>query len=163
MWKGIWTTLCLCVMPLFFVIALSGLIWDRGERGWAYFGKSFETGIYSGLFFLVTTKFVTDAVGLSPGNWLQMLTLVGIGFAIYFAVKDLDWPWRLVGFALANVCIIANFYESSMINHAARIASRAESDIDLKNSARYFVKRIRQTDDSWDRFPARCHCGLPGR
>jgi hypothetical protein len=152
MWVGIGTTLCLTVFPLFFSATFAGLIWHNGYRGWNFIGKSIELGIYSALIFLVLTKSVSGAVGISPGVGYQLVTLAGLGAALYWGLKDARLPWRLLGFALASILMFVNFAESSHIMNAGRRASLAKTNQEYQSVAHYFEKRIARTHNQVDRF-----------
>lgn len=152
MGQGILTTLCLTACPLFFATMLSGLIWDRGNRGGAYFGKSIELGIYSALFFLVMTKFVSNSVGTSPGLTYQLMTLAGIGFALYLGLTERRAVWRIAGFLVCSLSIAANFIESSHIHDSWRFAQNARTAQELQTATRYTEIRLAQTNDPWLRY-----------
>ncbi len=152
MWVGIGSTLCLCVLPLFFTAVFAGLIWDRGARGWQFFGKSIELGIYSSLIFLVGTKWISFDVGPSPGNLIQLLTIAGLMTALFFGLKDWDWQWRIAGFLIANVVVFWNFHESGKINRAVRIASQASSVGEQERAVQCLQKRVDVTQHEYDRY-----------
>lgn len=152
MWVGIGTTLCLTVLPLFCSAMFAGLIWQNGDRGWSFIGKSIELGIYSALAFLVITKSVSGAIGTSPGPGFQLLTLAGLGIALYWGLKDAKVGWRISGFMLANVVMFLNFAESSHIDNAARRARLAKTDQELATAAHYFEKKVSNSNDQYDRF-----------
>lgn len=152
MWIGIGTTLFLTVLPYLFAATFAGLIWQNGHRGGAFIGKSIELGIYSSLIFLVLTKSVSDAIGLSPGLGIQVFTLGGLGLALYLGLKEAGLPWRLFGFALASVVIFWNFAESSHIRNAAGRARTAQTTEEYRSAAHYFEKKIARTRNQDDRF-----------
>lgn len=149
---GIGTTLCISVLPLFFAITFAGHLWDQGNRGFVFGCKSAEFGIYAGIFFLILSKFVTDATGLRPHLFFQLATLFGVLVALYFAINDWNWPWRILAFVLATICIMSNMYEGERINASVGVLDDAQSDEELRDLKYLLVEKVSRKDDGYDRF-----------
>ena len=152
MWEGIGITLCLSVVPLFLSTVFSGMIWRRGARGFAHFGKTIEIAIYSALALLIGLKFFSPQVGFSPGVLIQLITLCGLGYGIFFAFRDSRWYWRILGFIVVHVVFFGNFIESARIASASRFAATAKSPAEFKRAANYIERQHFQSNAPYNRF-----------
>lgn len=152
MWFGIFTTLFLSVLPLFFATTYSGKVWDSGSRGWSFFGQSFEGAIYFTLIFLICSKWSVPKIMMPPQLGFQLATLAGIALALYFAATDKTWRWRVAGCLIASICVFFNFAESNKIRNASRLVQVAKSEDDFRQAASYTRKKIHQQGDNADRF-----------
>lgn len=152
MWEGIGITLCLSAIPLFLATSFAGMIWQRGHRGFSFFGQSFELGIYSALFMLMFTRTFSFQIGLFPGWLTHGATLTGMILAIWFALSQKPWYFRILGFVLANLAVFGSFAMSSRIVESGNMARRAESNADYQTAARYLEMLAEQRDNSYARF-----------
>ncbi|MEM8681198.1 MAG: hypothetical protein AAGF97_17765, partial [Planctomycetota bacterium] len=151
-WRGIWLTLCIAVLPLFLAGSFASWIWCKGNRSWAYVGGAIELGIYSSLLCLLLVKFVTTDVGLFPGIGWQLLTMGGIVLAIRWALQDAHWPWRVAGFFVVLASVSCNFYMGGQIQGALRRVEQASTPTELQQAEKLLEQKVAQLDRSFDRY-----------
>ena len=152
MWEGIGITLCLSVIPLFVTTVFSGLIWQRGNRGWSHLGQTVELGIYSALAFLFAIKFFSRQINISPGLFIQCLTLAALGLAVVIAFRNARWYWRIFGFVLSMIVVFGNTVESIRIANAGALAGYSLSEADFRTSANYLERSLSQVEEPYTRY-----------
>ena len=152
MWEGIGITLCLSAIPLFLSMAFAGMIWQRGFRGFSFFGHSFELGIYSALFMLLFTRTFSFQIGAFPGWLTHVSSLSALAVAIWLALSQKPWYFRILGFVLANIAVFGSFAMSSRVVDAGNMARYAKSNSDYQAAAQYLEMLAEQRDNSYARF-----------
>ncbi|MFK7821521.1 MAG: serine/threonine-protein kinase [Planctomycetaceae bacterium] len=151
LWMGVLVSLLFCAVPLTVTTVFSGMLWQQGKRGWEWFGMTWERGAYCLVFFLLVS-FVFQRHGINP--WILIIGLSGIAFALYLAVKEAHWFWRVAVIPVPFVAMFAVVNDLNVMQNADRKAGAVMADDELLEQARQMDRWLVNHESGIGRFRA---------
>ncbi len=129
MWMGVCISILFTTFPMMFTCILSGLLWREGMRGWQWFGCTWERCAYCLLFFLVLSFWLRP---IPPATWIMLASLAALAFALYLAVRQVSWIWRVLIIPVPFICMSVIGADVDSMRMAGYRAGKASDKQELR-------------------------------
>lgn len=149
MWMGVAVSTLFTSIPLMFTCILSGMLWQQGMRGGMWFGCTWERCAYCLVFFLAMSFWLRD-IKASPV--IMLASLASIAFALFLAVKQAQWYWRVLVIPVPFIAMIMINRDIEGMRYSVNRAGYATTDDDFRNHMEQSNRFLVQAEHRYQRY-----------
>lgn len=148
-WFAAIMSLLFAGVPLAGTCVLSGMLWQQGERGFRWFGGTWERGAYLLVMLLMLSLWLRAIV---PATHIMVISLAVTAFCLSLAVRQSSMLWRILVIPVPFVAMFWIVGDINLMLNCSRDAGRALNDVELKQKLTQCDRLLERDETPYVRY-----------